>query len=344
MGVTVERVDDPFPADFEEATGFALPADSRDARSNASFRTLARWMEQGRRVWRRADGEFVADSHSGSVPDGARWELRGPRVALYEPWTANADTGWTQWLLDYYRVPYELIHNDDVWRGGLERRFDAVILASQSAASILHGVRFGETSPAREDTAELRALQRPEYTGGIGIQGLAALEQFVREGGTLIAFDAATELPVEYFPLPLRNAVRPGSGAFQCPGSLVRITVDTGHPVALGMPAEAIAFVTGGQAWDVTLLEGYNRGERETRVVARYAREKLLASGWLTGERQVAGKAALVEARHGRGRVIVFAFRPQFRGQTFGTFKFILNAIYFSSARELASGASRLNE
>jgi len=172
----------------------------------------------------------------------------------------------------------------------------------------------------------------------VGVPGLAALEEFVRQGGTLIAFDAAAELPVEYFPLPLRNAVRPGAGGFQCPGSLLRISVEAAHPLALGMPAQAIAFSTGGQAWDVTLLEEYNRGERETRVVARYAAEKLLASGWISGERQVSGKAALVEARYGRGRVVLFGFRPQFRGQPFGTFKFILNAVYLASARQLGGG------
>jgi hypothetical protein len=47
------------------------------------------------------------------------------------------------------------------------------------------------------------------------------------------------------------------------------------------------------------------------------------------------GKPALVEARFGRGRVVLFAFRPQFRGQPFGTFKFLLNAFYLASAREM---------
>jgi hypothetical protein len=92
------------------------------------------------------------------------------------------------------------------------------------------------------------------------VRGLAAIEEFVQQGGTLIVFDAASELPVEYFPLPLRNAIRPGAGAFQCPGSLLRITVDTAHPLAAGMPEEAVAFVIGGQAWDVTLPAEYNRG------------------------------------------------------------------------------------
>jgi hypothetical protein len=55
----------------------------------------------------------------------------------------------------------------------------------------------------------------------------------------------------------------------------------------------------------------------------------------MTGERAVAGKHILVQARHGKGRVVLFGFRPQFRGQTAGTFKLLLNAIYLASARAL---------
>lgn len=342
MGVQVERIEDPFEAELEPATDFSLPAESLDPRQNVCFRTVAGLLARGARVRRASDGAFLVEGREGAPMGKAVWELRLPRVALYEPWTANSDTGWTQWLLDAYQVPCTLVYNQDVQKGRLRERFDALILASQSAASILHGVRFGEApAPVRERpdaSAEPRSLQRPEYCGGIGVAGLAALEEFVRQGGTLIAFDAAAELPVEYFGLPLRNAIRPGAGAFQSPGSILRLTVDTEHPLALGMPKETFAMSTGGAAWDITLLPEYNRGERETRAVARYAKEKLLASGWISGERQVLGKAALVEARYGQGRVVLFGFRPQFRGQSFGTFKFILNAVYLAAARPLSGG------
>jgi hypothetical protein len=158
---------------------------------------------------------------------------------------------------------------------------------------------------------------------------LAALDEFVRGGGTLIALDAAAELPVQNFPVAVRNVLRgEGSAAFYCPGSLIRITVDTSNPIAYGMPKETYAFSTGGQAWEITLANEFNNGEREVRSIARYAEKNLLASGWLSGERAVLGRHIAVEARHGTGRVVLFGFRPQFRGQTFGTFKLLLNAIY----------------
>ena len=101
------------------------------------------------------------------------------------------------------------------------------------------------------------------------------------------------------------------------------------------MPKETIAFSTGGEAFEINLAPGYNQGDREVRVAARFAAHDLLASGWLSGEKAVLGKPALVDARFGGGRVVLFAFRPQFRGQPFATFKFLLNAVYLASARTL---------
>jgi hypothetical protein len=101
------------------------------------------------------------------------------------------------------------------------------------------------------------------------------------------------------------------------------------------MPAEAIVTSTGGQAFEVTLLGDYNKGEREAKAVVNYAKQNLLASGWLSGERAAAGRPAMVDARLGQGRVVLFGFRPQFRAQTFGTFKLLLNAIYLSSSKPI---------
>ncbi len=246
------------------------------------------------------------------------------RLAIYEPWTANADCGWTQWTFDYHKIPYALLHNEDLRQPGLESKFDAIILAAQSLNSILNGARDGEIS-TREGAPTDISVQRPEYAGGIGIEGLLRLDQFVRAGGTLIALDTASDLPIQFFPLAVRNVGR--SAGFSCPGSLLRVAVDTSHPIAAGMPKEITVFSTGESGFEVTLAPAYNRADREIKTVVSFASANLLASGWISSERVLAGKPALVEARHGRGRVVLFGFRPQFRGQTFGTFRLLLNAV-----------------
>jgi len=237
-------------------------------------------------------------------------------------------------LLDTHRIPYTKLHNADVRNGGLRARFDTIILPSQSPSSILHGTRPGERARGNVDAWAPLALQRPEYAGGIGLMGLANLEEFVSAGGTLVAVDNAAALIVDNFPLPVRN-VTAGASGYSVPGSLLRIKIDSAQPLAKGMPAEAAAFVDGGQAWEITLLDKFNQGDREVRAVARYAESNLLASGWMSGERVIAGRLAVVDARYGQGRVVLFGFRPDFRGQSYGTFRLLFNAIGLGSANRL---------
>jgi hypothetical protein len=345
MGVEVDRVDGGLQARLEDDS---LPHEtvrpSKDHRDSGFFLTMADAAAARRTVRWSSDGALLEEGDADYAK--GQWEFTGPpRVAVYEPWTANTDAGWTDWLLDEFRVPHTMIHNDDFRAGGLRKRFDTIILASQSMNSILHGIRSGERRGGRSGPENPPLVQRPEYSGGIELAGLKALDDFVRAGGTLMAFDAASELPVSQFPLPLRLLLRPQpetprqgdepATGFYCPGSILRISVDAAHPIAFGLPKEAFAFSSGGQAFEPTLAPELNKGNREVRTIARYADANLLASGWISGERAVLGKPILVEARHDGGKVILFGFRPQFRGQTFGTFKFVLNAVYLGSARKL---------
>jgi hypothetical protein len=356
MGVAVDRIGAPFQAATEVVTDFRRsgsvhgsgPVMYLDHRENNSFTATAALLERGARVRWTANGaiavenggdaaaiarEFGAAVSLGNAPSSAAYEIQKPRLALYQPWQSNMDQGWTQWVLDKYRVPYTIVHNQDFRKGDLAGRFDTVLMASQNAASLLHGTRHGELA-GRDGAAQTVTTQRPEYRGGIRIEGLAALQEFVSDGGTLIALDAATELPIEYFPLAVRNAARE-EPPFWCPGSLLRYRADSSHPIAFGMPEDVIGFSTGGQAFEVALGKDYNKGEREIQSALKYAAKDLLASGWVSGDRAVLGKHAILDARFGKGRVVLFGLRPQFRGQPFGTFKLLLNAIYLGSAKQL---------
>jgi hypothetical protein len=361
MGVQVDRVQDRFQADLapepELKSAGVVSGDGPivvlDHKENADFFTVNFVLGRGEKVRLASTGEIVLDStDAGNLarkfgvsvqlraqpPSKMTYDLKQPRVALYQPWLANADEGWTEWLLDHYGIGYTQIHNDDFRKGDLHHRFDTIILAAQTASSILHGSPNGEYGTERpgEDKLRIVNVQRPQYAGGIEVEGLAQLDRFVRDGGTLIALDTATELPIEYFSLPVKNVVKSGAESFYSPGSLLRVTVDPTDPLAFGMPKDAIVFSSGGEAFEITLARSYNRGDREIHSVVSFATKDLLASGWVSGEKQVLGKHALVNARYGKGRVVLFGFRPQFRGQSYGAFKFLLNAIYLGSAQPLS--------
>ncbi|MGH9944352.1 MAG: M14 family metallopeptidase [Pyrinomonadaceae bacterium] len=231
------------------------------------------------------------------------------QLALYKSWTNSMDEGWTRFVFDTFNVPFTSLFDRDVRAGNLRARFDVIVLPSMRAREIVEG-RDKETAPA-------------EFTGGITEAGVEHLRRFVEEGGTLVCFDASTDLAIKRFKLPLRNALEGvKSSEFYAPGSILRIEVDTAHPMGRGMTRHADAYFINSSAFDVT-----DGGESRVRVVARYAAKDVLRSGWLLGEQHLAGKVALAEVALGKGRVILFGFRPQHRGQTWGTFPFIWHAI-----------------
>ena len=104
-------------------------------------------------------------------------------------------------------------------------------------------------------------------------------------------------------------------------------------PIAKGMPKESIAWAENSPVFEI--IDG-NRGSSPTvregvspvKVIAWYPSDKdPLLSGWLLGGDRIKGKAALVEVGLGKGRIILFGFRPQYRGQSLATYPLFFNAI-----------------
>jgi hypothetical protein len=224
------------------------------------------------------------------------------------------DEGWTRWVLEQYEFPYTTLHNAEVRAGKLRDSFDVVVLPDQQPRDIVEGYNFKTI--------------RPEYRGGIGEEGIEALREFVREGGTLITLGASSDLAIDKFPIPVRNLKR-GLTREQhfAPGSIVRVQVDTSHAIGLGMAAETYGFYNNSPFF--ALVEGFS--SQQASVIARYPNTEVLASGWLKGEDFMAGRGAVVEVKMNPGRIVLFGLRPQHRAQTHATFPLLFNALYQSA-------------
>jgi hypothetical protein len=240
------------------------------------------------------------------------------------------DEGWTRWLLDQYEFKYDTLHDADVRNTELSQ-YDAIIIPDQEPLHILHG-----HGPNRMPSA---------YTGGLGLEGALALEEYVQHGGTLITFDEASDFAIEQFGLPVKNVTKDlSSKQFFIPGSLIRTQVNTQHPLAYGMQPEVGASFNQSRAFETVFQDRTGEGGKEdiqkapqppVEIIARYAKKDLLMSGWALGEdKYIANKAAMVRVGHGKGNVILLGFRPQFRGQPRGTYKLIFNSIYSGTIQD----------
>jgi hypothetical protein len=271
-------------------------------------------------------------------------------ILIYKSHAPAMDEGWTRWTLKehawgYWSYPRKKLctwvgpepaTNRDLSDPNLLQKSKTIIFPDQSPNQILNGYAKGSMPD--------------EYTGGVGKEGVENLKKFVEAGGTLVFLNRASDFAIEQFNLPIRDVTKglPRKD-FYIPGSILRTELDLTSPIAKGMPKESIAWFENGPVFEI--LGGPNRSEPPAaaggalptsttlpataggtdlvRVIARYPSDPkaILLSGWALGAEKIAGKAALVEVTMGKGKIILFGFRPQYRGQSLATFPLLFNAI-----------------
>ncbi|MFO7769628.1 MAG: M14 family zinc carboxypeptidase [bacterium] len=358
MGVRADPVETPLEARLTEVRGWIDPEGEVDrgargyvvdGRLNDAFHAVNLLFEAGAEM-RRVDedgngvktGDFVATggiSQADAVRiaaetgvdfmpldqdvTGISHPIRRQRIGMYRRyWGGNMDEGWTRLMLEDFGFPYTSLRDEQILAGDLHAKWDVIILPEDSKIMMM-GVEEGTTGPYARWLDVGRVP--PDYRSGFGREGVQSLEEFVRNGGTLMAFSEAGDLPIEEFGLPVRNVVEGVWGdEFWAPGSTLKIEVENDDPFAYGMPEDALALFRGGGQVYETIPGSDSEGIR--RIVT-YPERDILQSGWLLGEETIAEKAAVLSVPHGEGLVYLIGFRPQHRHQTHGTYKLVFNAL-----------------
>lgn len=353
MGVRVVPVDRPIPADaalkvVEEhieyrGTVSGDAANSKawllDERSNASIAAISDLLSENIPVYRAREARPEAGIRPGTiiVPSSEKsdvireiaegtgtdavaltesidvpvWRQGQVRLGVYKPYTANMDEGWARWVLEEFAVEYTTLETPDIRQGGLRDRFDVILVPDIKPEHL----RNGQPEKGREGDPNV-----PEYVGGLGTLGMDELRAFAEAGGTLVSIDLSTTAISEDLALPARSALAGlEKTEFYCPGSLLRVVVDNTNPLAYGLPRELAVLFMDSTAFDIRAGEATS--------VARYPEANPKLSGWVLGDKHLAGKSALVEVPYGDGRVVLVGFKPYFRAQTRGTYKVLFNAI-----------------
>lgn len=328
------------PASFTEQSSFYLCSSS----SLDAYRLLNRLFKKGNEVYwnstelqSHAAGQFVfsaaplkpewlrelSEGLSTTIvpveigPAVSAHRLRAPRVAVYRSHIPNPDEGWTRLVLEQFEFQYQTVWDSDLRSGELDKKFDALIFPAQRDSAIL----LGNSSTAQGE----REAYPLEYCGGLGQTGLQHVRAFVENGGTLLAFDRAAKLFIKAWALPIVDELEGvKSSAFSAPGSLLMGLTEAAHPVCYGLPRELALFFADSPLFNVRDQAG--------KTLVHYPQQSALLSGWLHGEEKLHGKSALVEYPFGKGRLLLFGFRPQHRAHTLGTFKLVFNSMLYAAA------------
>ena len=273
-----------------------------------------------------------------TVAESSTIPLKAPRIGIYNSYIPSMDEGWTRWLLDQFEFSYTRIYDKDVRAGNLNSRFDVIVIPDEPTNAIVNGLRNatresapgGENAPPRAMGEGQGADRVPEeFTGGLSNDGVNALKLFVIQGGTLIALNGASNFAIERLGVGARNVLQNVANKdFYGPGSILRVDVDTANPLAWGMERDTAIWFEHSPAFAPV----FDRAAGDVVDVARYPGGNPLMSGWLLGDQLLQGHSALVDAPLGQGHIVMFGFRPQYRGQSYGTFKLLFNGLYYFGA------------
>lgn len=244
------------------------------------------------------------------------------RVAMYQRyWGGNMDEGWTRWLLEQYGFQYATVMDKEV-KEGLEG-FDVLILPSDPSA-LITGEKVDEYYEKKYKGAVTAPVLPPEYKTGIGEEGVKKVKEWVEKGGTLLCLYESCEFATEKLGVQVLNTVKElQPKEFHCPGSTLWVNIDRMHPLGYGMPEKGLILLRGNHAYAVKAVHC----NEDYGVVVSYPEENIIQSGWLIGEKHLARKVALIDAKVKEGRVVLYGFAPQMRALTDATFKLFFNAL-----------------
>ncbi|MFO8236415.1 MAG: M14 family metallopeptidase [Bacteroidales bacterium] len=256
-------------------------------------------------------------------------DLSLPKIALIETYMHDMDAGWTRYIFDSYHIPFEVIRPGDIPETQLED-FDVLIFPNSSKSVLLKGnyERGGQYRMSNYP---------PEFSKGMGKEGLAKVMKYVDEGGKVMSWGSSSEIFMgkqsienngdkEEFKLPFSNVSdNYKKEGFYTPGSLVKLDLEEDIDITLGMQKNVAAFHRGDPLFSTTLP----RFDMDRRVIGRFSDDDILLSGYAEEIDKVEGEPAIVWMKKGEGEMIVFSYSPQFRASTAQNYKLMFNTLLF---------------
>ncbi len=268
-----------------------------------------------------------------ALPQGEALRVRPARIGLWDQYGGSMASGWARWLLEQYEFPFEVVYPPALEAPDLRAKYDILIFVGgaipREDRKPQEEFRFF-APPAPEDVPE-------EYRGRLGSLTVAKtvplLRRFLEDGGTILAIGSSTSMGF-HSGLPIADPLierhpdgtenRLPKEKYYIPGSLLQARVDITHPLAFGLSERVDFYFNNSPVFSLN-PEAASLG---VRPVAWFDGPAPLRSGWAWGQNYLDKTAAVLEAKVGRGSLVLYGPEIIFRGQPHGTFKLLFNGLF----------------
>jgi len=285
-----------------------------------------------------------------ALPDVARHESPLPRIALWHPWVDTQMIGWLRLVFDRQGISYAILRDDDIRAGGLTGQFDVIIHgdSGEDLKDQIHGLDRKFSPLAYTKTAEFPTHGSPassdDITGGIGWTGMANLQRFVEDGGTLITLGNGSTLALDGGMAPRVRRARGGSAVWTPGVELTARFLRAEHPINYGYSERTSVFRSSYPVYSVrrvdrglVVLQWGTRPPKELREDESEEEKQpkegeakippLLVSGGIKGEDILEGQPAILDIPVGKGRVLAYNFNPVYRELNRSDYRLLWNAL-----------------
>ncbi len=139
-----------------------------------------------------------------SLPEVDTLEISVPRVALVHTWQSTQTEGWVRIALDELEIPYDYISVHEIRDNPrLRDSYDVILLGPTrgNALSIVEGLSGDKPIPWKKSelTPNIgHQASTEDMRGGLELEGVLHLRDFIKEGGLFITLTGSSVLPIHF--------------------------------------------------------------------------------------------------------------------------------------------------
>jgi len=329
-----------------------------DSRANYSFTAINSLLQEGIEVSRIPDtiagnaaGSFFVSltpknkskvqqvvAATGAKPQPTQQKplnllpVKAARIAIWDQYGGSMPSGWTRYLMEQFRFPYEVIFARDIDSTPLKDRFDVIIFVGGAIPAPSGAVRGREIN---KET--IPAVYHPRIGRISAATSIPALKNFAESGGTIVCIGSSAQLAY-HFKLPIADALvemvngqekKLPNEKYYIPGSVLSVSTNNQTPAGWGIPEKTDVYF---DESPVFRLQPAAQLTGQIKPLAWFSSATPLRSGWAWGQSYLKDGITAFEAQMGKGKLLVFGPEINFRAQTYGSFRWLFNPCYLLSS------------